>query len=336
MASTSGTSSSSRRMDTTSFGSNDSFSRNKKRTNQKSTTNSYSQDSFVWSFFKLVEYEEEDEIVTKVQCDIEGCNVKYTWHNSTSNLINHLRDVHHITKMSLENKKIEELKKPIQQKLETVISKPYSKLIQQKLTQNIVKFFLLCTLPLFLIENENFRTFLNTFDPRYKPPCINTLEHEIPDAAFYTAQTIKYMINTQADIIALTFDLWTSRAHNSYLGITCHWISDEFKMYDLTLSVTEMGEYKTASNIVSTIEPILEEFGISGGKLVSITTDNGSNVKAAVTQLSEKISPLKPQGLLHLVLTQPTPLHSINNPTDSSNVILVIEAVSERVSAEKT
>ncbi|CAG8637426.1 7319_t:CDS:2, partial [Dentiscutata heterogama] len=41
-------------------------------------------------------------------------------------------------------------------KLETVLSKPHSKQWQQKLTWNIVKFFLTCTLPLSLIENKNF------------------------------------------------------------------------------------------------------------------------------------------------------------------------------------
>ncbi|CAG8849602.1 2543_t:CDS:1, partial [Gigaspora margarita] len=47
--------------------------------------------------------------------------------------------------------------------------------------------------------NENFCTFLNAFDPRYKPFGINTLKHEISDTAFYTTQTVKYMINIQAD-----------------------------------------------------------------------------------------------------------------------------------------
>ncbi|CAG8760877.1 1417_t:CDS:2, partial [Dentiscutata heterogama] len=91
--------------------------------------------------------------------------------------------------MSLENKPVKELKKPLQQKLETVLSKPHSKQWQQKLTRDI-----------------------------------------------------------------------TSQAYDSYLGITCHWISEEFKMYDFTLSVTKIGEYKTAYNIVSTIELVLEEF----------------------------------------------------------------------------
>ncbi|CAG8772013.1 1343_t:CDS:2, partial [Cetraspora pellucida] len=65
-------------------------------------------------------------------------------------------------------------------------------------------------------------------------------------------------------------------------------------MYDSTLSIIEIGEYKITSNIVSTIEPVLEKFGISKSNLVSITTDNSSNVKAAVIQLSTKILPPKP------------------------------------------
>ncbi|CAG8556482.1 10520_t:CDS:2 [Cetraspora pellucida] len=159
---------------------------------------------------------EDDERVTKVQCSIE------------------------------ENKTIEELKKPLQQTLETILTKLYSKQIQQKLTHNIVKLLL-------------------------SSPCINTLKHKISDATIHSTKTINYIISTQADMI-----------------------SDEFKMYDSILSMIKIGEYKTASNIVSTIEPVLEEFGISGSKLVSIMTDNSSNVKTAIIQLSTKISPLKP------------------------------------------
>ncbi|CAG8729996.1 6842_t:CDS:2, partial [Racocetra persica] len=116
--------------------------------------------------------------------------------------------------------------------------------------------------------NENFCTFLNSFDPRYKAPCINILKHEILDVTIHTVKTINYMISTQADMI-----------------------SDEFIMYDSILSIIEIGKNKIASNIVSIIESVLEEVGISGSKLVSIMMNNGSNVKVAITQLSTKILP---------------------------------------------
>ncbi|CAG8840639.1 36094_t:CDS:2, partial [Gigaspora margarita] len=93
------------------------------------------------------------------------------------------------------------------------------------------------------------------------------------------------MLHTYTGLISLIFDLWTSRAHDSYLGVTCHWISDKFRMNDLTLGVIELGAYKTANDIVEFLEPMLEEFGIEKNKILSITTDNGANVKAAVTKL---------------------------------------------------
>ncbi|CAG8779304.1 7693_t:CDS:2, partial [Cetraspora pellucida] len=250
-------------------------------------------DNFIKSFFTFYEqpgHKPEDKSTTKLKCSIKGCQTKYVWHGSTTNMINHLRDVHHITKMSLHNKTADELKKSSQQTLETMLLKPYPPAKQQKLTQDVLRLFISCTLPLYLVENKNFRTFLHSFDPRYKPPCVNTFKNEIANGTNHTTQVIKNMIHSQANTISLTFDLWTSRAHDSYLGVTCHWISDEFRMYDLTLSVVEMGAYKTAGDIVDSIEPLLEEFSIEGDKILSITTDNGSNVKAAVTRLSASLS----------------------------------------------
>jgi len=250
-------------------------------------------DNFIKSFFTFYEqpgHKPEDKSTTKLKCSIKGCQTEYVWHGSTTNMINHLRDVHHITKMSLHNKTADELKKSSQQTLETMLLKPYPPAKQQKLTQDVLRLFISCTLPLYLVENKNFRTFLHSFDPRYKPPCVNTLKNEIANGTNHTTQVIKNMIHSQANTISLTFDLWTSRAHDSYLGVTCHWISDEFRMYDLTLSVVEMGAYKTAGDIVDSIEPLLEEFSIEGDKILSITTDNGSNVKAAVTRLSASLS----------------------------------------------
>ncbi|CAG8589236.1 5519_t:CDS:2 [Cetraspora pellucida] len=101
-------------------------------------------------------------------------------------------------------------------------------------------------------------------------------------------------------------------------------ISNEFKIYDSTLSMIEISEYKTTSNIVSTIEPVLEEFGISRSKLVSIMTDNSSNVKAAVIQLSTKISPPKPNST-YIALKRLTKLERsirwlVNDLENSTNI----------------
>ncbi|CAG8841719.1 22306_t:CDS:2, partial [Gigaspora margarita] len=109
------------------------------------------------------------------------------------------------------------------------------------------------------------------------------------DEYYYTTQTIKQMLYTCTGLILHTFDLWTSCAHNSYLDITYHWISNEFHINDLILGVIELGAYKTANDIVKFFEPMLEEFGTEKNKTLSITTDNGTNFKAAITKLSTSL-----------------------------------------------
>ncbi|CAG8833178.1 5210_t:CDS:2, partial [Cetraspora pellucida] len=68
----------------------------------------------------------------------------------------------------------------------------------------------------------------------------------------------------------------------------------EFRIYDLTLGIIEMGAYKTADDIIDSIGPMLEEFGLEKSKILSITTDNGSNVKLAVIRLSARLSVSNP------------------------------------------
>ncbi|CAG8720153.1 2511_t:CDS:2, partial [Dentiscutata heterogama] len=105
-----------------------------------------------------------------------------------------------------------------------MLLKPYPQAKQQKLIQDVLRLFISCMLLLYLVENQNFRTFLYSFDPRYKPPCVNTLKNKIANRTNYTTQ------------------------------------------------------------------PLLEEFNIKRSKILSITTDNSSNIKVAIIQLLASLS----------------------------------------------
>ncbi|CAG8855706.1 36407_t:CDS:1, partial [Gigaspora margarita] len=93
-------------------------------------------------------------------------------------------------------------------------------------------------------------------------------------------------------------------------------------------------EYKTAINIVSAIEPVLEEFGISKNKLVSITTDNGANIKAAVAQISNKLLPSKP--IVNIFCAAHTLQLSVNAGLDTiHNLIVKCKALIRLLGREK-
>ncbi|CAG8783206.1 16313_t:CDS:2 [Gigaspora rosea] len=64
--------------------------------------------SFVWQFFKkynavILIPDNQEEEVEKVRYSFDSCATEYVWLGSTSNQINHLRDIYHITKESLAN-----------------------------------------------------------------------------------------------------------------------------------------------------------------------------------------------------------------------------------------
>ncbi|CAG5958710.1 unnamed protein product, partial [Menidia menidia] len=79
---------------------------------------------------------------------------------------------------------------------------------------------------------------------------------------------------------AVTTDLWTEeRTNTHYITVTVHYILD-WKMVNRILATREMEGVKSSDRIRSTVEGILQEFGILSND-TAFVTDNGSNVVAA-------------------------------------------------------
>ncbi|CAG8845622.1 30265_t:CDS:2, partial [Gigaspora margarita] len=178
--------------------------------------------------------------VEKVSCKFEDCNTEYVWRGSTSNCITYLHNIYQITKKSLKDK----LVKAKQQTIYQVISRPHSSHIQQKLTYQLVRYIVAYAQPISIVEDDDFR--------------------------LWTKILISNLISRTSDKVSLTFNFWSSRAHDSYLEITCHWLTDSFDLYEIMLNIGELDKHH-ASDIIEAV--------------FSITTDNSSNVKSAVQQI---------------------------------------------------
>ncbi|CAG8733400.1 27364_t:CDS:2 [Gigaspora margarita] len=74
------------------------------------------------------------------------------------------------------------------------------------------------------------------------------------------------------------------KAHNSYLGITCHWLTDLFELHEIVLEIGELDDHCT-TDIVESVNSVLDKFNINCQKIFSITTDNGANIKSAIQQM---------------------------------------------------
>jgi hypothetical protein len=89
------------------------------------------------------------------------------------------------------------------------------------------------------------------------------------------------------DFVALTTDTWTSLKNRAYITITAHYTDSDVKLQSKKLVTLHLTERHTANNLATHLEDVAIEFGIVD-KVVTVTTDGGANVKAAVRVLSIK------------------------------------------------
>lgn len=141
-------------------------------------------------------------------------------------------------------------------------------------------------LPLSLVESSAFKAFVHELDPRYLLPTRQALSHKlIPESYDRTKTKLKTSL-TQSQSQSITTDMWTSASNQSFMGVTAHWLTDDFSMQSKCLAVQPAPGSHTADFISAELSSVCSEWDIDVGRL-HVITDSGSNVKKAVTQLMQ-------------------------------------------------
>ncbi len=135
--------------------------------------------------------------------------------------------------------------------------------------------------PLSVVEDEGFRNFVRTLDPRYRIPSRkHFMEGKIP--AMYEECHLKVKKSLDgANSAVLTTDMWTSRATEAYLTVSCHIIDENWQMQAYVLETCSFSGQHSADNICTQLKRVTDEWGITD-KVQAVITDNGANMVAAV------------------------------------------------------
>ena len=134
--------------------------------------------------------------------------------------------------------------------------------------------------PVSVVEDEGFQSLLHVLDPRYQLPSRKSTMRMLPEAYNKKVEEIKEEIS-HVFHVALTSDLWTSRTTESYITITCHFLSATWQLRSLVLETLKFDLNHTAEHIADALLKVAENWDISS-KVVAIVTDNASNIVAAV------------------------------------------------------
>lgn len=128
----------------------------------------------------------------------------------------------------------------------------------QAIMRAIALFIVRSMQPLSLVEDEHFRTFIKTIDPRITLPCRSTLTKTILPELYGEAKNKLLVELSQADGIALTTDCWTSSTMASYITVTAHYINDDkVKIISRVLATIMVEGSHTAENLAEIIKGML-------------------------------------------------------------------------------
>ena len=133
--------------------------------------------------------------------------------------------------------------------------------------------------PISMVANAGFLAYSRALNPDYKVPCPTTVTKYVK--ALYNELKPKVMEEMSGQQVALTTDLWTSMATDSYITITCHFVSDSWEMRNVAVATRPFDTQHSGDNIRTTLKAIADEFQITS--LAGVVTDNATNMVASMS-----------------------------------------------------
>jgi hAT family C-terminal dimerisation region len=217
----------------------------------------------------------------------EDCTTRIETSGSTGNIISHLGRKHKIYEHS---KTITPSQKQAKISNYTVssVSSGSSQMTQdqQKYLETLLyEWLILDFQPLYLLKSPSFRRFINALNENFELPTDKEFRKKILEAYEFTQKQLKQYIYENARSVSLTCDLWTSRNKQGFLGITCHLITSDFEMKEITLAIRYISYPHTGNNIQKLLEEVISEWNLQD-KVFFCTTDNASNMKKCLNQMS--------------------------------------------------
>lgn len=135
--------------------------------------------------------------------------------------------------------------------------------------------------PFTLVEDPEFKTFLNMLNPSYVLPSRKTVSNNIIPRLYENCKNnVQYLIDSTV-AVCLTTDCWISNENISFMATTAHFFDGNTELKSFCLDCTEFSERHTGDNSSEKLMKIVRNWNITH-KVTAIVSDNAANVTNAI------------------------------------------------------
>lgn len=151
------------------------------------------------------------------------------------------------------------------------------------ITQSLLYMICKDNLPLSCTEKDGMKRFLKTTVPLYTPKSRQAITRMIENK-YESLSTVVGRSIADVNYLSLTTDIATvMNSTKSFIVLTGHYLdASSVMMHSFCLGARQLQPHHTAIHINEDLVQMLDQFKIDKSKIVSVTTDGGANIVAAV------------------------------------------------------
>lgn len=156
----------------------------------------------------------------------------------------------------------------------------------------LITFLVCCDEPFTLTENEYFKDLIE-YTSGKNDECrlfsAKTTKGLITDLHSEYKSNSKAALQNNKGKISFVIDCWTSSNQYPFQGVIARWINDEWELCSTVLDLTILHGTHEGKNLANAFWEVLKEYDLFG-KVLSVTTDNASNMDTLFEELEKLFS----------------------------------------------
>jgi hypothetical protein len=143
--------------------------------------------------------------------------------------------------------------------------------------------------PFQIVEHNYFVDFIKSLRPSFPMKSRVTVRNDIMNMYLEQKEKLYAHLKTVHCKFSATMDMWTSRQNKAYMGITLHWIDDEWHIQKRIVGFFHVEGRHTGKKLAITLSEVMIKWYVEK-KLFSLSLDNASANEVAVNDVIANLS----------------------------------------------